>query len=194
MDGYISSKTIKKLRESKGLTQKQLGELICVSDKAVSKWENDRGLPDITLLEPLAKALGVSVAELLSGEPITNENRCGNMLRTKFYVCPICGNIVTALGEGAFSCCGIKLPALEAEDGTDEHAISVLKEQDEFYVRVEHPMERGHYVSFIAYVSSDRVQVVKLYPEQNAEARFIIRGHGKIYAFCNRYGLFEHRV
>lgn len=194
MDGYISSKTIKTLRESKGLTQKQLGELICVSDKAVSKWENDRGLPDITLLEPLAKALGVSVAELLSGEPITNENRCGNMLRTKFYVCPICGNIVTALGEGAFSCCGIKLPALEAEDGTDEHTISVLKEQDEFYVRVEHPMERGHYVSFIAYVSSDRVQVVKLYPEQNAEARFIIRGHGKIYAFCNRHGLFEHRV
>lgn len=193
MEGYISSKTIKTLREGKGLTQKQLGELICVSDKAVSKWENDRGLPDITLIEPLAGALGVSIAELLSGELITNKNRCGNTLRTKFYVCPICGNVINALGEGSFSCCGVKLPPLEAEEGADEHAISVLRDGDEIYVSLEHPMEREHFISFIAYVSFDRVQTVKLYPEQGAEARFLFRGKGKIYAFCNRHGMFEEK-
>ena len=91
---YINGKIIKELREGKSLTQKQLGEIISVSDKTISKWETEKGLPDITLLEPLSKALGVSVAELLSGESIVNQNRAGNIRKTKFYVCPVCGNVV----------------------------------------------------------------------------------------------------
>ena len=112
---YISGKIIKELRESKNLTQKQLGEIISVSDKTISKWETEKGLPDITLIEPLSAVLGVSVAELLSGESVVNKNRAGNIKKTKFYVCPVCGNVVAALGEGSFSCCGINLPALSAE-------------------------------------------------------------------------------
>ena len=80
---YIKGKTIKTFRESKNLTQKQLGELISVSDKTVSKWETEKGLPDITLLEPLASALGVSVAELISGENIVNKNRGGNIKKSE---------------------------------------------------------------------------------------------------------------
>ena len=63
MDHYVTGGAIKALREKKGLTQAQLGEILTVSDKAVSKWETGRGLPDISLLEPLALALGVSVPE-----------------------------------------------------------------------------------------------------------------------------------
>ena len=67
-------------------------------------------MPDLSLLEPLAKALGVSVAELLSGEYRTNANRAGNLLRSQWYVCPVCGNVVYALGQGSFHCCGVALP------------------------------------------------------------------------------------
>lgn len=107
MAHYVTGPAIKALRERKGLTQKQLAEQILVSDKAVSKWETGKGLPDLSLLEPLAKALGVSVAELLSGEYRTNANRAGNLLRSQWYVCPVCGNVVYALGQGSFHCCGV---------------------------------------------------------------------------------------
>ena len=115
MDSYVTGGTIKALREKNKMTQRALAEKIGVSDKAVSKWETGRGLPDLTLLEPLSAALGVSVAELLSGEQITNQNRAGNPLRGKFYVCPVCGNVIHAFGEGAFHCCGVALPKSEAK-------------------------------------------------------------------------------
>ncbi|MBR6780572.1 MAG: helix-turn-helix transcriptional regulator, partial [Clostridia bacterium] len=93
MDTYITGATVKKLREAKGLTQSQLAEQIGVSSKAVSKWETAKGLPDISLIEPLSEALGVSVMELMSGETVTNRNTSANILFSKFYVCPVCGNI-----------------------------------------------------------------------------------------------------
>ncbi|MDD4321256.1 MAG: helix-turn-helix transcriptional regulator, partial [Acidaminococcaceae bacterium] len=110
MTNYVTGNMIRSLREKKGYTQKQLAELLNVSDKTVSKWETQKGLPDISLLEPISKTLSISIAGLLSGEWVINKNRSGNMLRTKFYVCPVCGNVIQALGEGAFSCCGITLP------------------------------------------------------------------------------------
>ena len=64
---------IAKLRKEKGMTQKELAEELFVSDKAVSKWERGQSLPDITLLNPLAEALGVSAAELLNCGRIENE-------------------------------------------------------------------------------------------------------------------------
>ena len=109
MAHYVTGPAIKALRERKGLTQKQLAEQILVSDKAVSKWETGKGLPDLSLLEPLAKALGVSVAELLSGEYRTNANRAGNLLRSQWYVCPVCGNVVYALGQ-VFTAAGWRFP------------------------------------------------------------------------------------
>ena len=81
MDRYVTGAVIRKLRESKQITQKELADSIHVSDKAVSKWETGQGFPDISLLEPLAKALGISVVELLSGEDIRNRNRSFNMLK-----------------------------------------------------------------------------------------------------------------
>lgn len=103
---FLAAHAIKQLREERGLTQRALAESLGVTDKAVSKWESGRGLPDISLVEPLAQRLGISVAELLAGDIRANANRAGNMLKGVFYVCPICGNVVHALGEGSFSCCG----------------------------------------------------------------------------------------
>ncbi len=191
---YIKGKTIKTLREKKNLTQKQLGEIISVSDKTVSKWETEKGLPDISLLEPLSSALGVSVAELLSGENITNSNIGGNIRKSKFYVCPVCGNFIFSLGEGAFSCCGINLPALLPEVADDEHTFSVERPEGDIFIRFDHPMTKEHYISFAAYITYDGVSIKKLYPEQEAEIRFCFSGKGKILFFCNKDGLFEFSV
>ena len=99
------------------MTQAQLAEQLSVSDKTISKWETCKGLPDISLLEPLAKALRVSVPELLSGEQIVNRNQSANLKRASLYVCPVCGNILCSSGNALISCCGIVLPPLETEKG-----------------------------------------------------------------------------
>ena len=193
MTNYVTGSTIKALREKKNYTQKQLADRLAVSDKTISKWETTKGMPDISLLEPLAKELGVSVAELLSGECMINRNRSGNMLRSKFYVCPVCGNMIHATGQGAFSCCGIGLPVQEAEEPDKEHALHVEVIENDYYVTLNHPMTKEHYLSFAAYVTSDRVQLMKLYPEQSPEIRFPRQGHGVLYVYCNRHGLFKRK-
>ena len=75
MDSYVTGTAIRQLREAKHMTQAELAEKLSVSAKAISKWETAHGLPDISLLEPLAAALGVSVLELMQGEPVVNRNR-----------------------------------------------------------------------------------------------------------------------
>ena len=91
MDNYVTGALIRKLREDKHLTQEELAQRVCVSNKAISKWETGRGFPDIGLIEPLSKALGISVVELLSGSDIRNRNRSSDMKKCRFYVCPVCG-------------------------------------------------------------------------------------------------------
>lgn len=194
MDTYITADTIRALRGRAKMTQSQLAQEIGVTDKAVSKWETGHGLPDITLLEPLAKTLKVSVAELLTGDCAVNSNKHANVFDTRFYVCPICGNIITALGEGSFHCCGVALPSLEAEEPDAEHAMTVEFVDGERYVEVDHPMTKEHFISFIACVTSDGCDVRKLYPEGAASARFASRGKAVIVAYCNHDGLFRIRA
>lgn len=191
MNQYVTGAIIKQLREGKGMTQAQLAARLQVSDKAVSRWETAKGYPDITLIEPLAQALDISVMELLSGDWVTNANRAGNLLRSKWYVCPICGNILHSTGAAVVSCCGLPLPPLEAELPDGDHAITVEPVEDEYYVTVDHPMEKGHFLSFLAGVSDEGVQLVKLYPEGNGAARLKLRRMKWVYAYCNRHGLFR---
>ena len=190
MDQYIKGEVIKALREKKKMTQAEFAEKVGVTDKAVSKWETGRGLPDITLIEPIAKVLGLSVGELFAGEQIINENAASNMKKSRLYVCPICGNLILSVGDAALSCCGVKLPPLEAEEPDEDHPIQIETIEGELYVRVEHPMTKDHHISFIVYRTGDRIETVKLYPEGNAECRFFRRGRGEILAYCNRHGLF----
>ena len=194
MDTYITGATIKRLREAKGMTQAELAEKIDVSSKAVSKWETAKGLPDISLIEPLSGALGVSVMELMSGQTVINKNTSANMLRSKIYVCPVCGNIVHTTGETVVSCCGVILFALEAEEPDEEHKITIEKVEDEHFITIRHPMTKTHYISFMAYVTSDRFNMVKLYPEGNAETRFKFSGMGYLYFCCNHHGLMRQKV
>lgn len=145
MDTYVTGSTIRLLREAKGLTQAELAGKLAVSAKTISKWETAKGLPDISLLEPLAAALGVSVLELMQGEPVVNRNRAANLLRSKLYVCPICGNVLHATGQAVVSCCGITLPPLDiadADPADEHHQLTVERVEDELFVTLHHPMEK----------------------------------------------------
>lgn len=194
MNNYVTGSVIKELREKLKLTQRELGSLISVGDKAISKWETGRGLPDITLLEPLAKALKVSVTELISGKIAKNTNVSANMLKTKFYVCPICGNIISSTGEGLMSCCGVTLPVTQPEENDNEHIIEIEQIENEHFVTINHPMTKEHYISFIAYVNHEKLELIKLYPEGNAESRIFKRGRGVLYAYCNMHGLYMKKI
>ena len=191
MNQYITGAMIKRLREERKISQNQLAEAIGVSDKAVSKWETGRGYPDITLIEPLAEALGVSVIELFSGDDVVNTNKASKMLRMKLYVCPVCGNVIQAAGEAVVSCCGITLPPLEAEPADDSHSVRIERVEDEYYLSAAHEMNKNHFISFITAVRNEGFETVKLYPEGNAEARFKVRGTRYFYYYCNRHGLFK---
>lgn len=190
MNQYITGVMIKRLREQKNMTQAELADKLCVSDKTVSKWETGKGYPDITLIEPLSEALGISVIELLSGYDVTNQNRSCNFKRSKFYVCPICGNVLFSTGEAVISCCGVTLPALEAEHPDTSHDIQVEVVEDEYYISLSHEMSKAHSITFLAAVRDNGCELIKFYPEQSAEARFKISRTQKLYWYCNRHGLF----
>jgi len=194
MNKYVTGTMIKRLRESRKMTQMQLAEEISVSDKAVSKWETGRGYPDIALIEPLAAALGASVIELFSGEDVVNTNRSFNMQRVKLHVCPICGNIIHSTGDAVVSCCGIVLPSLEAESEDVIHHIQVERVEDEYYVTISHEMSKTHYISFMLALQDDGYEIKKLYPEGNAEARFKISRTKAFLYYCNQHGLFKVSV
>ena len=194
MNKYVTGAMIRRLRESRNMTQQQLAEKLNVTDKAVSKWETNHGYPDVSLVEPLADALGVSIIELFSGENVVNTNKSFNMLRLKFYVCPICGNIIYSTGEAVISCCGIVLPPLEAEPEDETHRLCMEKVEDEYYVSIPHEMSKKHYISYIAAIRDDGCEVKKLYAEGNAEARFKINRTKYLLYYCNVHGLFKVRV
>ena len=209
MNQYVTGSTIKNLREKAKLTQCELASLLNVSDKTVSKWETGRGFPDIVFLEPLAQVLKVSIIELLSGKEVVNQNKNAKIQRSKFYVCPICGNVVFSVGEALISCCGIQLPALECENLAENpenlgnpkedelaksHEITVENSDSDLFVSLNHPMEKGHYISWIACVGFNFVNIVKLYPEQNPEARFPFKRGCSFFAYCNQHGLFQVKV
>lgn len=194
MNTYVTSAAIKALREKQNLTQAELAKRIGVSSKTVSKWETAKGLPDISLLQPLAQALNISVIELMNGEQISNKNTSSNLLRSKFHVCPLCGNIIHSTGDSVISCCGITLPPLEAEAEDADHSIHITSVEDEHFISIQHPMTKQHTISFAAFVTSDRVQLVKFYPEGNAETRMQLRGFGILYWYCNHHGLYKKKV
>ena len=194
MNTYVTGATIKQLREGRNMTQADLADKLGVSSKTVSKWETGKGLPDITLLQPLAQALGISVIELMNGEHIANKNVSGNLLRSKFYICPVCGNVIHSTGSAVISCCGITLPPLDTEDTDDDHTVTVESVEDEHFVTIPHSMTKEHFISFVAFVTDHHLQLVKFYPESNAETRMQLRGIGYLYYYCNRHGLFRKKV
>ena len=185
---------IKALRRERGMTQKELAEQLHVTEQAVSRWERGVGRPDVGLLAQICKMFGVSMASLLQGDLAPAIPEVGNMKRIKFYVCPQCGNILTASGGGELHCCGRKLEALQAAPADEEHGVHVEVVEDEWYVTFVHPMEKGHYFRFAAVVGTERVLLVRLYPEQGGEFRIPQMRRHKLYLCCSRDGLFEVKL
>lgn len=194
MNQAITGMLIRELREKHQLTQAELAQKLCVSDKTISKWETGKGTPDVSLLEPLAQVFGISLSELMSGNTVRNVNVSSNILRSKFYVCPVCGNVLHSMGEAVIHCHGMLLEPLEPKETDEEHMMFIEGVEDEYYVRVDHEMTKQHYISFAAALSPDRMQMVRLYPEGNAEARFQMRGVKKMLFYCSRDGLFSMTV
>ena len=181
---------LRRLRLERGWTQRQAAELLGVSAQAVSKWERGQGCPDVGMLPRLAKIFGVSVEGILDGDLLPAAPDGGNMKKIQFYVCPDCGNILTAAAGGQLACCGRRLEPLVPQKADADHACTVEEIEDDWYVTFSHPMEKDHYIRFAAYVSYDRILLIKLYPEQGGEVRFPRMHGGTLYLCCSQHGLF----
>ncbi len=194
MDCTKVGKLLYDLRKEKRMTQKEIADKMNISDKTVSKWERGLGCPDISLLSELSYIIGVNIEKILQGDLSINDTDGGNMKRIKFYVCPVCGNIITSTGLGEISCCGRKLESLQVQEINEEHNLQTTQVENDYYLTFNHEMTKDHYISFIAYVMFDRVHLVKLYPEQNAEVRIPIMRKGDLYFYCSKHGLMKQKI
>ncbi|HIV68953.1 MAG TPA: helix-turn-helix domain-containing protein [Candidatus Butyricicoccus stercorigallinarum] len=194
MDVRKTGSLIAALRREQNMTQKELAQLLCLSDRTVSKWERGAGAPDVSLWSDLSEILGISVRDLLAGERTINPKDGGNMKRTKFYVCPHCGNILTASSAAQLTCCGAPLSPLEAKPEDSAHTISVETMDGEYYVSMQHEMSKAHYISFFACLTGDKLYLNRLYPEGDAAARFPRIGMGTLYAYCTDGGLYRKYI
>ncbi len=190
MDYSKIGKLLNRLRTENHMTQRQVAEAMNLSDKTISKWERGLGCPDVSLLGELSELFGVNIANLLSGDLEPNQADGGNMKKIKFYVCPDCGNVITGTGEADISCCGRKLLPVSLNTADDNHQATIELIENDYYITFAHEMSKAHYISFAAFVSSDRVLLIKLYPEQNPELRFPRMYRGTLYYYCNGHGLF----
>ena len=187
-----------RLRKEKGFTQKQVADRMNISDKTISKWECGLGCPDVNLLGELSGLFEVDIDKLLEGELEPNAIDSGNLRRMKFYVCPACGSVITNTGNAEISCCGRKLSPLVARPADQEHLATVAKTDGEYYVTFHHEMSKDHFISFVAYVSNEKLLLVKLYPEQEASVRLPEAGpmqqrrqsSRRLYYYCSRHGLY----
>ena len=194
MDLSKNGKLLCDLRKAKGMTQKQLADKLGVVAKTVSKWETGNGFPDVSILANLADILGVSERVLLYGELNSNDKNIGNIKKTKFYVCQNCGSFIEGTGEFQIICCGKKVEQLESKQVDTQHSISVSEVENDFYIEFNHEMTKDHFIRFVAYVGTDRVLMVRLYPEQDSAVRFPRMYGGKFYYYCNNHGLFEYKI
>lgn len=194
MDNAKIGKLIYELRKERGLTQLQLAEQLHISDKTVSKWERGLGCPDISLLSALTEILGVDMEKLLSGDLESGDILGGNMKNTKFYVCPVCGNVITAMADAAVSCCGKKLKALEPQKAEPEDRLTVSFSDNELFITSDHPMTKEHYISFVALLTGDSLILRKQYPEWGLQVRIPSFKHGTLIWHCTEHGQFRQLI
>lgn len=181
---------IRTLRLEKNMTQKQLADKMNISDKAVSKWERGLGLPDISLISELTDLLGIDIPNLLVGDMTPNDFVNGNMKNTKYFVCPTCHNITLCTGIAEVSCCGKKLTFLTMKKAKESEKLTVQVVENDWFIMSDHPMTKEHYISFVAIVNGDRIQIIKQYPEWNLNVYVPKGGHEMLIWYCTEHGLF----
>lgn len=194
MDNVKIGNLIYKLRKEKQMTQLQLAEQMNISDKAVSKWERGLGCPDISLLPELSKIFDVDLEKLLSGNLEDNDVLGGNMKKMCFYICPNCGNMITAMTDTNITCCGKKLKLLQPQKAPDHERLIVEEIENDFYITTYHPMEREHHISFVALLTGDSIMLRKQYPEWGLQVHIPIFAHGRLLWNCNKHGLFYQEI
>ncbi len=194
MDCRKVGELILQLRKEKNMTQKELADAMNISDKTISKWERGLGCPDVSLLSDLSNILGVNIEKILAGDLEPNDVDGGNMRNIKFYVCPNCNNVISGTGNAEISCCGRRLEPLVAKPEDDTHKAQIDEIELDYYITMPHEMSKSHYISFVAYVTYNKVHLVKLYPEQNAEARIPIMYGGKLYFYCSQHGFWVKEI
>ena len=192
MDLNKNGKLLCSLRKAQGFTQKQVAEKLGVQPKTVSKWETGKGFPDVETVSALADVLCVSERTLLTGILEQGAKETGNMKRNLFYVCPGCGSFMQGIGNSSVVCCGKKVDALKTTSDNTDHEINISEIEGDYYIEISHEMTKEHFISFISYVTFDRVLTIKLYPEQECSVRFPKMYGGKIYFYCSKHGLHEH--
>lgn len=194
MDSSKIGSLILKLRKEKGLTQKQLAEKMNLSDRTISKWERGQGCPDISLLKQLSFLLDVNIEHILDGELTINNFVGGNMKKSTYYVCPSCYNIALSTGNATISCCGRKLEPLSPMKASKEEQLKITPVEDEWYISSDHPMNKEHYISFIAFATGDQIQIIKQYPEWALQIRLPKKKHGILLWYCTKHGLFYQLI
>lgn len=194
MDNVKIGQLIYRLRKEKNLTQAALAAKMNISDKTVSKWERGLGCPEVSLLPELSKIFEIDLENLLSGNFDDNDVLGGNMKKLCFYVCPNCGNLISAMADTNISCCGKKLKALQAQKASDDEALIVEKSDNDFYITADHPMERKHYISFVALLTGDGIILKKQYPEWDLSVRIPALAHGMLFWYCTCDGLFYMNI
>lgn len=194
MDHEKIGRLICQLRKEQGLTQRQLAERLHVSDKAVSKWERGLGCPDVSLLSALSGIFGVDLEKLLSGTLDVNEISGGNMKKMAFYVCPNCGNLITAMTDANISCCGKKLKPLQPQKADESQKLRVEKIEMDYFISSDHPMTKEHYITFVSLLTGDSLMLRKQYPEWGLQVRIPAFARGTLLWYCSEHGLFYQYV
>lgn|SRR5690554_2230771 len=192
MDCVKIGKLIAELRKEKKLTQKNVADALGIQNKTVSKWECGLGCPDLSLWPELTTIFGVDMKQMMEGEITSNKPDSGNIDKVRFYVCPTCGNILVTTGSASIFCCGRKLERILPIDTLTAPKITVEEIDTDYFVTIDHPMNKEHYLSFAAYVKSDRIYFNRLYPEQSPTSRFPITKGGKLYVYCIKHGLMSY--
>ena len=177
MDREKIGALLRQLRLEKGMTQKEAAHALQISDKTISKWERGLGCPDISMLPSLSALFGVPIEKLLAGNLPTSFLE-GNMKKSKYLVCPHCGNLTLTTGDASITCCGRSLEPMTAKKA---------EESEKFHVEV---IEKENYISFVAFATGDKVQLYKQYPEWDLQLRIPKRGHGTLFWYSTTKGFF----
>lgn len=142
-----------------------------------------------TLAARISQIFGVDLARLLQGDLTPNELVGGNMKKLNYYVCPVCGGLSFCTGTPELSCCGRKLTPLQPRKASKEEQLLAEPVENDWFIRGDHPMRKDDYISFLAFATGDRLQVVKQYPEWDLQVRIPGRSHGTLLWYSQRLGL-----
>ena len=189
MEPIKTGALIRSLRLRQGLTQLELARKLSVSDRTISQWERGLGCPDISLLAPLAEALGISTQSLLTADLSENPPQGGNMKNTVFYVCPVCGNLILSASPAGVRCCGRELDPMKPQKAPEALRLHAEPVEDEWFITADHPMTKEEYIPFVALLSGGSLRVWRQYPEWDLQLRFSRREHGLLVWYSTRDGL-----